>query len=57
MLNRLKDKAMLCRICIGENPGDLQMLVDGPTDVAAKAKWVSPILDEVLKDACGNDFA
>ncbi len=47
---------MLYRICIGENPGDLQMLVDGPTDVAAKAKWVSPILDEVLKDACGNDF-
>jgi general secretion pathway protein G len=32
------------------------MRVDGTTDAAAKAQWVQPILDEVPRDAWGNDF-
>jgi general secretion pathway protein G len=55
-LNGLRDNVRMYQIRVGEDPGDLQMLVDGPTDAAAKAKWVEPILDEVPKDAWGNDF-
>ena len=55
-LNSLTDSVRMYQIRVGVDPGDLQMLVDGPTDAAAKAKWVEPILDEVPKDAWGNDF-
>ena len=37
-LNSLTDSVRMYQIRVGEEPGDLQMLVDGPTDAAAKAK-------------------
>lgn len=64
-LNRLKSDVKKYQVSMDENPHDLQVLVDGPTDakaiakwqaIKARAKWLFPILDEVPQDAWGNDF-
>lgn len=36
--NSLRDSVRMYQIRVSEDPGDLQILVDGPTDAAAKAK-------------------
>ena len=36
--NSLRDSVRMNQIRVGEEPGDLQMLVDGAIDAAAKAK-------------------
>ena len=36
--NSLRDSVRMYQIRVGEEPGDLQMLVDGAIDAAAKAK-------------------
>ena len=64
-LNRLKSEVKKYQILFDETPHDLQVLVDGPTEakaiakwqtIKARKKWLVPILDEVPQDPWGNDF-
>lgn len=55
-MKMLKQNIDMYRIRINGLPETLNSLVEGPSDASKKAKWVSPIIDSVPKDAWGNDF-
>ncbi len=55
-LNGLKDNVKMYKIRMNGLPESLEMLRDGPTDAAKKAKWVSAIIDEIPKDSWDNDL-
>lgn len=56
ILNGLKDNVKMYKIRMNGLPESLEMLRDGPSDAAKKAKWVSPIIDEIPKDSWDNDL-
>lgn len=55
-MKMLKGNIKHYQLRIGGIPETLEALRDGPSDAAKKVKWVAPILDEIPKDAWGNEF-
>ena len=55
-LQGLKDNIKLYRLKTNEMPDSLDSLVNGPSDATAKAKFGKPIIEEVPKDAWGNEI-
>jgi general secretion pathway protein G len=55
-LNALKQSVQYFQIRMNSLPQSLEELKDGPSDAAKKAKWTAPIINEIPKDAWGNDL-
>lgn len=55
-LQGLKDNIKLYRLKTNAMPDSLDALVNGPSDATLKAKFGNPIIDEVPKDAWGNEI-
>jgi general secretion pathway protein G len=56
-LQSLKQSIAAYRIRTSQMPESLEALVNGPSDPAKKAKFGSPIIEEVPKDAWGNEIS
>lgn len=55
-LQNLKQAVTMYKLKVNEMPDSLESLVNGPSDPNKKAMFGSAILDEVPKDAWGNDI-
>jgi len=55
-LKMLKSNIDMYQIRMNSLPQTLEALRDGPSDSAKKAKWVAPIINEIPKDAWGNEL-
>lgn len=55
-LQSLKQSIAAYRIRTSQLPDSLDALVNGPSDAAKKAKFGAPIIEEVPKDAWGNEI-
>ena len=55
-LGELKNTVKMYKIRMNSLPESLDMLRDGPSDAAKKAKWVSAIIEEIPKDSWENDL-
>lgn len=55
-LNALKQSVQYYQIRMNGLPQSLEELKEGPSDAAKKAKWTSPIITEIPKDAWGNEI-
>ncbi|MDB4749356.1 type II secretion system protein GspG [Rubripirellula sp.] len=55
-LEGLQGNVKMYKIRMNGLPENLEMLRDGPTDAAKKAKWVAAIIDEIPKDSWDNDL-
>lgn len=55
-LANLKNRIKQFQLRMNGIPQTLEELRDGPSDAAKKAKWVGPIIEEIPKDAWGNDL-
>jgi general secretion pathway protein G len=53
-LNSLKNNIQMYQIRMNTLPETLEALRDGPSDAAAKAKWVAPIITTIPTDAWEN---
>jgi general secretion pathway protein G len=53
-LDALKQSINLYQVRMNKLPETLEVLRDGPSDAAAKAKWVAPIITEIPTDAWEN---
>ena len=53
-LNSLKQSIDLFQVRMNKLPESLELLRDGPSDAAGKAKWVAPIITEITTDAWEN---
>lgn len=56
-MNSLKQNIQYFQIRMNSLPQSLEELKDGPSDAAKKAKWTSPIITTIPKDAWGNDLS
>jgi general secretion pathway protein G len=55
-LTDLKNRIKQYQLRMNSIPQTLEELRDGPSDAAKKAKWVGSIIEEIPKDAWGNDL-
>lgn len=55
-MDHLKQAIMMYQIRMNSLPDSLEALRDGPSDAAAKAKWVAPIIKEIPMDAWENSL-
>jgi len=56
-LNSLKQSIQYFQIRMNSLPQALEELKDGPGDASKKAKWTGSIINEIPKDAWGNEIS
>jgi general secretion pathway protein G len=53
---KIKTVLQMYQLKMNGLPETLEMLRDGPSDAAQKAKWIEPMMKEIPNDAFGNPF-
>lgn len=55
-MDKVKVVLQMYQLQMNGLPETLEMLRDGPSDAAKKAKWIEPMMKEIPNDAWGNPF-
>lgn len=55
-MDNIKSTIQMYQLRMNGLPETLDMLRDGPSDAAKKAKWIEPMMKEIPTDAWGNPF-
>ena len=55
-MDNIKQVIMRYQLRMNSVPETLEVLRDGPSDAAMKAKWTEPMMKEIPTDAWGNAF-
>ncbi|QDT09356.1 type II secretion system protein GspG [Planctomycetes bacterium K23_9] len=55
-MDQLKTTLQMYQLKMNGLPETLEMLRDGPSDAAKKAKWIDPMMKDIPNDAWGNAF-